>query len=524
MKQSGALPFRLLLFAILHTVAFGTTILNAQNTWERDIQQVLDIPSVATMEGSSTHLYVLSCQDGLVVFRAYADSLQWLYSSEGMQERGDILQADARFAYLYGDSRRLTVVEPTSVLGVYSSTELPDRPRSVQRLEDRIYIALGEWGLGELSLESPDQLDSEPTRRLGQELNDLSVQDLVSDQNSRLYILAGNRRLLITEPGDNDTPLEIVRNVELTEPIDRIFLANQELVGGNQDGELFLIDSSGRTRAISTLDSSAMKVLGWEDQWVVRTKSGELWIGESEPTVWKEDTDAGNLIAVAGQKLWISEFNRIAPVIPAVDRGEHASADTPPELKPIENLTIPYPRPVLIPLELTSDHDPTKIEFAFQSQVENARIRGQSLYWQPSSGQTGRFQFTITASTPAGLSDSREFTIEVRPYNTPPRFTPLQPVSINIEEPFSFDITAFDPDGFNSELIRYIGVDLPEGSSLNEQTGEFQWTPSIRQIGEHKFQVIATDQFGAASSANMTIQVIETDPEEEADIPLGNEE
>lgn len=524
MRYPGTLPFRLFLFAILYTFTFGATFLNAQNSWERDIQQVLDIPSVITIEGSPSHLYALSRQDGLVVFRAYADSLQWLYSSEGMQDRGDILQADSRFAYLYGDSGRLTVVEPTSVLGVYSSTELPERPRSVQRLENRIYIALGEWGLGELSLESPEQLDSEPISRLEQDRNNLPVLDLVSDQHSRLYILLGNKRLLVAEPGDDDTPLEIVRNVELTESIDRIFLANQELVGGNADGDLFLIDSNGRTRTITTLDSSASNVLGWRDQWVVQTESGTLWIGENEPLIWREDTEAGNLIAIAGEKLWTSEFNRIAPVIPARDREDLASADTPPELRPIENLTIPYPRPVLVPLELASNHDPTNIEFAFQSQVENAQIRGQSLYWQPSSGQTGQFRFRITASTPAGLSDSREFTIEVRPFNTPPRFTPLQPVTINIEEPFSFGVTAFDPDGFNSELIRYIGVDLPESSSLNEQTGEFRWTPSRRQIGEHKFQIIATDQFGAASSANMTIQVIETNREEEADIPLGNEQ
>jgi len=62
----------------------------------------------------------------------------------------------------------------------------------------------------------------------------------------------------------------------------------------------------------------------------------------------------------------------------------------------------------------------------------------------------------------------------------------------------------------HQNLVRYLGVDLPEGATVNEQTGEFIWTPTARQVGENKFRIIATDQYGAASSADIIIRVVNT--------------
>jgi len=522
MKYNLQEPIRITLAVILLSSLFGFSSLEARQNWERDLRQVQNIPSLVTLESSPTHLYALSERDGLIVFRAYADSLQWLYSSEGMEQRGTRLQADARFAYLYGDTERLTIVEPTSVLGVYSSTELPAPPRSIQRLDNRIYIALGEHGLGSLSLESPEQLDSTPDRLLEQELNTMPVRDLVSDQIGRIYLLAGDRRLLVLQTDDREGPLVLVRDLELSRGTDRLFLTDEELIGSNSEGDIFLIDSNGQASTIVTISDPAERIGIWNDQLIVRSTRGRLWIGPigGEPELWRENVESGNHFTITSGRLWVAEYNRIAPVVEASGDRSDASANTELQLRPISNSTIPYPRPVLIPLVLESGHDPTHIEFTYQSTIQNAVIRGQSFYWQPTSSQTGRHTFTITGATADGRSHSTEFSIEVRPFNTPPRFTPLQPVTINAEESFSLEITAFDPDGLDPDLIRYIGVDLPEGASINEQTGEFRWTPSIQQTGEHKFQVIATDQFGAASSGNVTVRVIEAAPEVEADLGI----
>ncbi|MDZ7682338.1 MAG: hypothetical protein U5J63_11665 [Fodinibius sp.] len=97
--------FSALVIALLFSI---TVSVQAQPTLEKDYSYVMEIPSVITMESSLAHLYVLSDSEGMAVFRTYPDSLQWLYSSTGMEQRGNTVTADIRFAYLFGNSRRLT--------------------------------------------------------------------------------------------------------------------------------------------------------------------------------------------------------------------------------------------------------------------------------------------------------------------------------------------------------------------------------------------------------------------------------
>jgi len=482
---------------------------------------MMEINSVITMESSPAHLYVLSEQEGLVVFRASSDTLQWLYSSTGMERRGDRLQADARFAYLYGDNNRLSVVEPTSVLGVYSSTSLPSQPLSVQRLGNRIYIAMGGHGLGRLSLESPDAVDSDPEMLFEGLMEGHNIVDLVSDQASRLYVLTDSRHLFLFDRVDADESIEHSRTVELDRLAVKIFLTDDELIGADDNGRVFVIDSAGRTEEIADVRESVANVRIWEGDIVVRTVNGKLWIGDfgTQPQLWKEDQDAGNYFTVVNGNLWVSNFNQISTVERTsrnYSAGEMADAAQGLEISPVDDITIPFPRPVIVPLGLTANQN--DVEFSYRSNIQNASIRGQSLYWQPTASQIGRHRFTISATNSAGRVDTTSFTVDVRPFNTPPRFMPLQPVTINVDEDFTLEISAVDPDGMDPDLIRYLGVDLPDGASLNEQTGEFTWRPSIRQVGEFDFQVIATDQFGAATSKEVELRVIETDPDEEAEI------
>ena len=51
-------------------------------------------------------------------------------------------------------------------------------------------------------------------------------------------------------------------------------------------------------------------------------------------------------------------------------------------------------------------------------------------------------------------------------------------------------------------------MDLPEGSTLNEKTGLFSWTPTERQLGEQTFRIVATDEQGTAASIDVTFNVV----------------
>jgi len=515
-------------YALAVTILLLSTsiILNddAYSQWNHDISNELEIPDILDIESSLTHLYVLSESEGLVVFRMYDDSLQWLYSSTGMQRRGNQLHADIRFAYLFGDGRRLTVIEPTSVLGVYSSTVLPDAPQSVRRIANHLYVAMKNGTLVSLSLQTPENVDTDPTPVDSDRLENRHINDLATDDNRILYVLSDNSTIDIYSYNSREEELVHEENVNLDSSIDKIFFAGSELIGTNDDGDIFLIDSNGNTRHQNNVENPVKKLDFWNDEIVVRTNNNKLWIGElgGDITQWKENEQAGNYFTINKNRLYVSESNSLFPVIQSVDRAREGAAGSNAgrfAIKHIETITLPFPKPLLLPLEVEGYQGNTsEITFSVQSSINNIRVRGNSLFWQPGASETGRQQIEVTATTPAGQSTQMEFTVDVRPFNAPPRFTPTRPQNIPADEPFEQSISAFDPDGTHPDLIRYLGVDLPSGASLNEQTGVFSWTPTIRQVGAHTFRVIATDQFGAAASQEFELRVVEVEEEENAQL------
>jgi hypothetical protein len=493
----------------------------AQNRVQ-DFRQMMEIPAITTIEASPTHLYVLSESEGLVVFRAYADSLTWLYSSTGMQRRGNLIDADIRFAYLYGNGRRLTVIEPTSVLGVYSSTILPEQPLAAERVANTLYLAFGNTGLGKISLSTPETVDTDPEIIFSDLLGNRPVNSLASDHATTLYVLTGNNIINVFQLTSPDGELQHSKTVQLDRDTHRLFLSGNELFGTDNRGQVFVIDANGSTGIRASVGEPVQKLQHLNDEIAIRTQSGKLWLGTpgDDVSAWKENTAAGNHFAVVHNRLWVAEFNQLSPIVTQSgdNTNRQPTASGKLQLKPINDIIIPFPRPVLIPFEFESGHSAADVEITYTSNITNAKIRGQSFYWQPTATQVGRHRFNVIANSPDGQTDSTSFNIDVRPFNSPPRFTPTRPMSISANELFELQISAVDPDGIDQSLIRYLGVDLPEGSRLDERTGLFRWTPSLRQVGTTRFQVIATDQFGSAASQDIEIKVVEISLDEEEEI------
>jgi len=486
----------------------------AQPTLQSDYSYSLEIPSITAMESSAAHMYVLSEAEGMAVFRTHRDSLQWLYTSAGMQQRGTTLRADIRFAYLFGTSHRLTVLEPTSVMGAFSSTTLPQPPLDVQRLNDNLYVALGTSGLGKLSLQSPEGLDSPVQNVASTRLANKNIIDLVTTDEYFLA-LANDQTLFYFDKNRSDISLR--NSVSLANDINRLFWVNQTLLGGNNEGGIFEISPEGETSELGRIGEPVNAMAQWKDWLIIKGNSGRLWTSyqSTEPTLWKQNGDAGNFFTISKGQLWLAEYNRISRIREGTGNSKEINRDAPVssadfEIKAISDQILPYPNPLLIPLKLKTDYPVQNVEFNIQTDADEAVIRGQSLYWQPPSRNAGTYSFKIIASTAGGRTSATSFTVDVRPFNAPPRFTPLRTISIPVGRTFNLPVKAMDPDSDTKSLIRYLGVNLPNGASIDEQTGEFDWTPTERQIGKNSFRVIATDKYGAASSVDVTIRVIET--------------
>lgn len=498
-------PLLFLLLIFIHSAA------QSQNRLVQDYTQLMEIPDVVAMEASATHLYILSKSEGLAVFRSYPDSLQWLYTSEGMQQRGDNIMADIRFAYLFGDSRRLTVLEPTSLLGVYSSTILPAKPKAASRVGNQLYIALGDAGLGFVSLDTPETVDSDVQMVEIPELNNAEILDLRTSITGRqMFVLTDNPALLIFNIREN-TP-ELATHIRLGNQLSNIFIDGDEVWGATANGELYEINSSGLGNGVGNVPDGIADVLSWNDRLFVRGKSGKVWVTDERgrPELWKEDGNAGNFLMKSQNRLWISENDNITEVFIGTDAEERRNSLSGAfKLKPIPNQVLSYPEPLLLPLEMENEYEAGEVEFSYRSRAENAKIRENGFYWQPAVNQVGTHWFVIKASSADGKADSTRFMVEVRSFNAPPRFSPVRTSSIAVNETYEVTFHAIDPENPESNLIRYIGVDLPEGSELNERTGSFKWTPNNRQVGETSFRIIATDKSGAASSIDINLRVLD---------------
>lgn len=491
------------------------TSANAQPTLKTDYSFVMEIPSIITMDSSPAHLYVLSDTEGMAVFRTQPDdTLQWLYSSTGMEQRGNTVTSDIRFAYLFGHSRRLTVLEPTSVLGVYSSTLLPSNPKDAKRIDQNLYVALGDKGLGRLSLRTPASVDStveliERSRLSNEYIIDLEV------SGDQLFALSRNRNLF---QFNYDKELLLNQEFALSKYLNGIFLINNTLYGSDKDGNIYEIDGSGNLSQLGSIGEPITKISAWKDWLIIKGNSNRLWTSyrNRSPELWKKEGAAGNHFTVTKQNLWLCEYNKVSRIVTVDEtsaagiqhtRGNFSGTLS---LKPIPNQTIPHTKPLLMPIKVNGDIPAEAVQFSYQSpDIKNAEIRGRSFYWEATADDVGIHKVTIVATSNNGLTDEASFTIDVSSFNAPPRFAPLRPISIPAGEKFTLPIEATDPDGMNENLVRFLGVDLPEGASIDESTGVFSWTPTARQTGENQFRVIATDQYGAASSADVTISVIE---------------
>ncbi|RNC79390.1 MAG: cadherin repeat domain-containing protein [Balneola sp.] len=485
----------------------------SQTQLVQDYTKILSIPNVKAVGASNAHFYVLSETEGMAVFRAYQDSLQWLYTSAGMQRRGEIIEADIRFAYLYGDSKRLTVLEPTSVLGVYSSTLLPAQPLGVARLENNLYVALGSSGLGSLSLETPETVDSEAEIVANDVIGRANVLDVASSIiSNQLFVLTNDSKVHVFSI--EEEVLTHQSSVDLRVQLHHLFLDNGLIWGATRSGDIFEVNTNGLGNNCGNIQGRVATLVAVDEFLIAKNEFGELWSSNCSEKLqpWKTQRDANHHISKSAQTIWISAFDKISPLkqneqtatpnqSQQVSSGEFS-------LKTIDNIILTYPKPLLVAIELESGVSNEEVEFTYRSNVANAAIRNQGFYWQPNPNQIGMNWFTIVATNPNGEVDSTRFSVDVRTFNSPPRFSPVRSTSIAVNDEYITTYRAIDPENPSSSLIRYLGVDLPEGANLNEQTGEFTWIPSDRQIGKHEFRIIATDEQGAAASQDISLTVL----------------
>jgi hypothetical protein len=126
---------------------------------------------------------------------------------------------------------------------------------------------------------------------------------------------------------------------------------------------------------------------------------------------------------------------------------------------------------------------------------------------RPGFHDSGTYLAQVTATDPAGRSDSQDVSITVRNVNRPPVLANIGPISVGEGSRLIRTITAADPD---RQVVEFNATGLPDFATFNHQGGGFGTLtvqPDYKDAGVYYATMTITDPEGATDSESFTIWV-----------------
>jgi len=198
----------------------------------------------------------------------------------------------------------------------------------------------------------------------------------------------------------------------------------------------------------------------------------------------------------------------------ATDNGSPALADTevtyitvldvnrPPDLFDQPDTVVAENQYLTFTLE-AEDPDGDSIVFSSPNLPPGATLNPVSgvFQWTPDWGQSGNYLTMFIATTEQTL-------ITVGDVNRPPDLFDQPDTTIVENQYLTFTLEAEDPDG---DSIIFSSPHLPQGATLDGETGVFEWTPNYGQSGNHIAVFIATDNGSPALADTEWTRIIVAD-------------
>ncbi|AZR72907.1 hypothetical protein BBF96_05585 [Anoxybacter fermentans] len=178
------------------------------------------------------------------------------------------------------------------------------------------------------------------------------------------------------------------------------------------------------------------------------------------------------------------------------------NVDRAPILQPIGDKTINETETLSFTISATDPDGDGLTYTAVGDLVDKFDPDTQTFNWTTGYFDAGTYTITFTV-TGSELSTSETITITVNNVDRPPVLNPIGNKTVDEYSELSFVVTANDPD---NEPITYSVSGLPSGATINSQTGEFSWTPTIDDIGTYTATFTAASN-GAEDSETITIEV-----------------
>ncbi len=94
--------------------------------------------------------------------------------------------------------------------------------------------------------------------------------------------------------------------------------------------------------------------------------------------------------------------------------------------------------------------------------------------------------------------------------NGPPVITSVPDPEAVVDQPYSYDVEAIDPDG---DVLTFSLLVAPAAMTIDPDSGQLTWTPGTADVGTHEILLRVEDDHGNGASQQFTLTVIE---------PVGN--
>ncbi|MAE66325.1 MAG: hypothetical protein CMJ18_18805, partial [Phycisphaeraceae bacterium] len=215
------------------------------------------------------------------------------------------------------------------------------------------------------------------------------------------------------------------------------------------------------------------------------------------------------------------------------EAGEYAGivlAATDGQAVSVETLTLTVlnldQAPVIVPLPLQSGREGTPLAFTIAAGdidggalsygapdglPDGVRLDAETgqFNWTPGFEQSGTHVIRIRVADTTGLADESDVTIRVDNVNRAPTIDASNR-AVRLGETLQLFPDASDPD-LNTTLT-YSAIGLPEGASLNDVTGLFEWTPGPGHAGEFIVTIRVSDGAAMASKAVVLTAAVDIVP------------
>jgi hypothetical protein len=156
-----------------------------------------------------------------------------------------------------------------------------------------------------------------------------------------------------------------------------------------------------------------------------------------------------------------------------------------------------------------SDPDGDRVTLILVEAPEGMSLdENQTLIWQTPATLAGTTADVLLRATDGrgGITD-QEFSIRLTTEmtNSAPLITSQPRLSAVVNQPYTYDLAAFDADG---DAIRWQLLQAPLGMSLDPDTGTLRWTPRPDQLGRQMVVIEAWDAFNVAAVQRFEIEVV----------------